>query len=241
LETTGTITSFSPTANGEGSIGIGGDRYWVETAGQSYSLTNPDPQTLRFEIHQGDKTAVDVANGEQDDRSQIDGSAGGTIPVGTPININYQFMLESNGANGSFTNTASWFVTGEMASTAYGASPPFAIELNGDHLQVVARYTQPGGNPSNSSPDLHMLTLWTDPNPIQTGQYNNISIQANVSQTSSGYLEVSVNGTQVVNYHGPLGYGAPTYWMYGLYRSPTSQTVAAKFRNMTPTTGAAPP
>src|SRR4029079_5103695 len=39
------ITDFSPTASGEGSVTIGSDRYWVETAGKSYSLTNPDPQT----------------------------------------------------------------------------------------------------------------------------------------------------------------------------------------------------
>ena len=64
-----------------------------------------------------------------------------------------------------------------------------------------------------------MLTLWTDPNPIQPGQYNDIQIQTNVSNTSSGYLQVSINGAQVVNYHGPLGYGTPTYWEEGLYRS----------------------
>ncbi|MEH2516376.1 hypothetical protein V1279_001949 [Bradyrhizobium sp. AZCC 1610] len=232
------VMSFSPTADGAGLVDIGGDRYWVETAGKSYSLTNPDPQTLRFEIQAGDKASYDYANGAACDRSQIDGSAGGHMPVGTPVNINYQFMLEPNGPNGSFTNTARWFVTGEMQSTAYGASPPFAIELKGDHLQVVARYVRPGGNPSNGSSDLKMLTLWTDPNPIQTGQYHNIQIQTNVSNNSSGYLQVSVNGTRVVSYQGPLGYGAPTYWMYGLYRSPTSETVAAKFRNMTLTTGA---
>ena len=34
---------------------IGGDTTTVETAGKSYSLTNPDSQTLRFEIRPGDK------------------------------------------------------------------------------------------------------------------------------------------------------------------------------------------
>ena len=37
--------------------------------------------------------------------------------------------------------------------------------------------------------DLHMLTLWTDPNPIEPGQYNDINIQANVSNTGGGYLQ----------------------------------------------------
>jgi hypothetical protein len=241
LDTTGTITSFAPTSTGEGSLLIGGDRYWVETAGKSYSLTSLDPQTLQFEIQPGDKADFDYSNGEACDRSEIDSSASGTIPVGTPININYQFLLQPNGPNNTFVNTASWFVTGEMQSTAPG-SPPFAIQLDGDHLQVVARYTPPGGNSSNGSPDLRELTLWTDLNPIRLGQYNNISIRANLSQTSGGYLDVSINGNQVVNYHGPLGYGAPSYWMYGLYRNAgPSQTIAANFRNLTITTGSAVP
>ena len=37
-------------------------------------------------------------------------------------------------------------------SVGVQTSPPFAIQLAGDHLQVVARYVLPGGNPSNGSP-----------------------------------------------------------------------------------------
>jgi hypothetical protein len=241
MDTTGTITSFTSTPNTI--FDIGGDSYRVETAGQSYSLTNPDAQTLRFEIRPGDQWTYDA--GHAVDRADIDGSANrnAVIPAGTPINLNYQFMLEPNGPNGSFTNTASWFVTGQMHSadwvTGVVTSPPFAIQLDGDHLQVVARYVSPGGDPSNSSSDLHMMTLWTDPNPITTGQYYNISIQSNVSNTGGGYLHVSINGNQIVNYNGPLGFGEPTYWEQGLYRSSTSETVAADYRNLTITTGAA--
>ena len=53
LDTTGTITSFTSTPNSV--FNIGGDAYRVETAGQSYSLTTPDAQTLRFEIRPGDQ------------------------------------------------------------------------------------------------------------------------------------------------------------------------------------------
>jgi len=241
LDTTGTITNFTTTSNSI--LNIGGDPYYVETAGKSYSLTNPDAQTLQFEIQPGDHAYFDGSNV---DRSEVDGAANGYIPANTPVNINYQFMVQPNGPNGSFTNTANWFVTAEMHNadkiSGVSTSPPFAVQLAGDHLQVVARYCPPGGNPSNSSSDLKMLTLWTDPNPIQTGQYNNIQIQANFSNTSAGYLEVSVNGTQVVNYHGPLGYGTPTYWEEGLYRnSGPSETVTADFRNLTLTTGSTPP
>jgi hypothetical protein len=67
-------------------------------------------------------------------------------------------------------------------------------------------------------------------------------MQANVSNTSSGYLAIKIKGAEVVNYHGPLGYGYSTYWLEGLYRNAgPSRTVAANFRNLTITTGSTPP
>ncbi len=218
---------------------IGGDSYGVQDASTSYSLTNPDSQTLRFQVQQGDHAWYDSSSV---DRSEVSGAV--NIPGGTPLNLNYQFMVEANGPNGSFTNTADgWFIVGQMHNddnaSGVGTSPPFAIQLVGDHLQVVARYVQPGQDPSNGAGNVQMLTLWTDPNPIQTGVYNNIQIQADVSNSGGGYLKVSINGTQVVNYSGPLGYGVGTNWEYGIYRSTAPETVAVDYRNMTLLTGAA--
>ncbi len=218
---------------------IGGDSYGVQDASTSYSLTNPDAQTLRFVVNRGDHAWYDSSSV---DRSEV--SAADNIPGSTPIALNYQFMVEPNGPNGSFVNTADgWFIVGQMHnddnSSGVGTSPPFAIQLAGDHLQVVARYVAPGQDPSNGAGNVQMLTLWTDPNPIQAGVYNNIQIQADVSNTGGGYLKVSVNGNQVVNYNGPLGYGVGTNWEYGVYRSTAPETVAVDYRNMTLLTGAA--
>ena len=235
MDTTGTITSFSSTPMTR--FSIGGDVYGVQDASTSYSLTNPDSQTLRFQVQQGDHAWYDSSSV---DRSEVSGAT--NIPGGTPLNLNYQFMVEANGSNGSFTNTADgWFIVGQMHNddnaSGVGTSPPFAIQLVGNHLQVVARYVQPGQDPSNGAGNVQMLTLWTDPNPIQTGVYNNIQIQADVSNTGGGYLKVSINGTQVVNYSGPLGYGQATNWEYGIYRSTAPETVAVDYRNMTLLTG----
>src|SRR5699024_11981029 len=60
-----------------------------------------------------------------------------------------------------------------------------------------------------------------------------------ISNTGGGYLKVSINGTQVVDYSGPLGYGVGTNWEYGIYRSTAPETVAVDYRNMTLVTGAA--
>ncbi|MCP3459283.1 heparin lyase I family protein [Bradyrhizobium sp. CCGUVB23] len=244
MSTTGTITNFKTTPGTQ--IGVGGDAYEIETAGKSYSITNPDPQTLRFQVQRGDNwgDSSPVDRSEiQDDTSGVKTNYGAMIPAGTPIGMDYQFMVEANGPNGSFVNTAPWFVVGQMHNDdpanpgGVWTSPPFAIQLDGDHLQVVARYVLPGGNPSNSSSDLHLMTLWTDPNPITPGAYNDIKVQANFSNSGGGYLKVSINGNQVVNYQGPLGYGQGTYWEYGLYRETATETAAVDYRNMTLVTG----
>ena len=235
------ITSFS--AEPQTRFLIGGDSYGVHVAGKSYSLTNPDPQTLRFEVRQGDHAWHD---GSHVDRSEVSNAV--TIPPGTPINLNYQFMVEPNGPNGSFVNTTKgWFIVGQMHNDDWAmgpnvaTSPPFAIQLASDHVQIVARHCGTGLNPSNAAGNTKHLTLWTDPNPIQAGVYNNVQVQASFSNTSSGYLEVWLNGVQVVNYHGPLGYGAGTNWEYGIYRSTAPETVAVDYRNLTLTTGASTP
>ena len=141
MDTTGKITSFSPTPETRG-VNIGGDTYGVLTAGKSYSLTNPDPQTLQFEIQPGDAAWYD--NPGVNNRSEIvDGGAGPggaqDIPAGTPIGIDYQFMVQPNGPNNTFTNTASWFVTGEMHNddnaSGVSTSPPFAVAPASEHGQ----------------------------------------------------------------------------------------------------------
>ncbi|GAA0005592.1 hypothetical protein BDS110ZK4_14900 [Bradyrhizobium diazoefficiens] len=230
LDTTGTITNFSTTPQSH--FQIGGDGYEVQGAGQSWSLANPDPQTLRLQVRPGDQAWYDAGHPVDRDDVALDP----TIPVGTPISIDYQFMVEPNGPNGTFVNTASWFTTAEMNGYPAVSSPPFEIGLVGNQLHVMARYCPAGQTPTSSN--MTQMTLWTDPNPIQPGQYNDIRISANVSDNSSGYLQVWVNGTQVVDYHGALGYGTPTYWEYGLYRNAgPSETVTADFRNMTLVTG----
>ena len=51
MDTTGTITNFKTTP---GTLfSVGGDAYEVETEGKSYSITNSDPQTLRFAFANG--------------------------------------------------------------------------------------------------------------------------------------------------------------------------------------------
>nr|WP_249163123.1 heparin lyase I family protein [Bradyrhizobium diazoefficiens] len=186
---------------------------------------------MQLEIRPGDHAYFDGSNVDRAQLSQVN-----SIPFGTPIGIDFQFMMQPNGPNNTFVNTASWADIGVIhdngPSTNTGSAPVW-IGLDGDHLNVGINYRSATGNSVPGG-----QTLWTDPNPIVPGQYSDIRIEANVTNNSSGYVKVWVNGTQAVNYQGPLGYGNSTYWIPGIYRSADApQTLTVDFHNMTLVTG----
>ncbi|WP_375783738.1 heparin lyase I family protein [Bradyrhizobium sp. Pha-3] len=220
---------------------IGDVSYGVHVADQGYSLTNPDPQTLRFEVRKGDHAWYDSSSV---DRSEINSTV--TYPAATPITLSYQLMVEANGSNGALVNSATgWFIVGQWHNdddaSGVGTSPPVALNLQGDHLQVLVRYCPPGKNPSNGAGFVVTKTLWTDPNPIVTGKYHDVKVQAQFSNDTTGYLKVWIDGAPVVNYSGPLGFGVGTNWEFGIYRSSAPETVAVNYRNLMITTGSLTP
>ncbi len=221
----GLISSFS--AAPKTYFQVDGISYEVQTAGKSYSLTEIDPHTLRFEIHQGDYAWYDSAGVR--DRAEIEGSKHMFAP-GAQINVAYQFMMEAGAAN-----TASWFVTAEIHNndTTVATSPPVAIEMLGESLSVVIRTS-----PALGSAPVVLKRLWTDPKPIVRGSFHNIAITAVMDNAvgGKGAIAVIIDGVQVVNYKGPVGYGAQTYWMNGMYRATVPEIAAAQFRNLNVTT-----
>jgi hypothetical protein len=98
-----TITNFATAPQSE--IDIGGVGYNVQDAGKSYSLEELDSTTTRFEIQGGDQASFDA--GSAVDRSELSGSL--YVPAGTPVTLNYQWMMEPGQ-----TNAASWMVVGEV-------------------------------------------------------------------------------------------------------------------------------
>ncbi|WP_198026662.1 heparin lyase I family protein, partial [Bradyrhizobium sp. ARR65] len=216
------ITSFS-SANGA-TVTVDGMNAQVENASRSYSLTEPDSNTLRFEVQSGDAWPNDVRNGNTSERSEID-----MIPTYSPntqINVSYGFTLEPGAAN-----TASWMVLGQIHNTILGGSPPVAVAMYGEHMVVIAR------GPSGAEND-----VYTDPNPIQRGHQYQMNMQVDFGSNGNGTLKVWRDGVEIVNYSGPLGSGTSNesyYWKEGVYRAPATETVAADYSNLQITTGPA--
>ena len=96
----------------------------------------------------------------------------------------------------------------------------------GDHMQITTAY----GSPSN-----HIGTdVYTDPNPLIRDHTYSMKIESNFADDSSGYLYVWRDGVQIVNYHGPIGFGDQIYWKEGIYRDvdPGNQTMAVDYSNL---------
>ena len=144
------ITSFSPT-NGA-SIAVGGANYEAENANHSWSLTQPDADTLRFELRSGDHWSSPAwTDPSTSERNEI--ASATDYPAGTQINLSYDFMVEP-GATDTANGPGKWTVLGQMHERNVSNSPPFSVALvNGDHMAICI------WNGSDKY-------VYTDPNPI---------------------------------------------------------------------------
>ena len=232
--TGGLITSFTMTPNQL--FDVDGHSYGVDTAGKPYSVTNPDSKTLRFEVRTGENWPP--YDSSSVNRSELDGYPL-MIAANKIINLAYKIQLEAGSPN-----TAPWFVIGQLHSDDKNraavrggpilwTSPPIAVELLGEKLSLVMRYCPSNLDPTNGAGNLTLTRLWTDTQNIVRGDWYNIQLQVYSMNDSTGYVRLWRNGTQVVNYNGPVGYGYGNYWCYGLYRAATTTTIACKYQNMT--------
>jgi hypothetical protein len=208
----------------------------VQSPGKSYSLTNPDPQTLRFQVQPGDNVSfIDGVSGEQDVRDQLAAGPAMATPNGTNINLGFQVKLESGYVGLSPSGLQLMQI---QSDTTPAVSPPFQLELSADgHLYVDIRSGTPNSGPGN--------VIWEAPNPIQPDQYYSIQASVSFNDNSSGYLDVWVNGTQVVNYKGPIGWdgvgpGGSALFIGPYGGPPPTFGGAVDYRNVTVTTGQPP-
>jgi hypothetical protein len=66
------------------------------------------------------------------------------------------------------------------------------------------------------------------------GKWNDFVVQARWSYETNGLVNVWLNGEQIVQYRGPVGYNDDVgpYFRFGLYRGDTDQTYVARFRQV---------
>ena len=118
LGSIGAVAAFSPENGAD--IDIDGLSYSVQNADRSWSLQNPEPGTLRFELRPGDVWPKDTPVKE---RTEI---AGETVyAAGSDIAIRYVFRVEPGPENNS-----EWLLIGQLHATDEFTNPIFAVELD---------------------------------------------------------------------------------------------------------------
>jgi hypothetical protein len=180
----------------------------------------PDNNTVRCQVARGDHATWDAS-------CDFAGLSGPNFAAGSNIHIDYHFKIEA-GAD----MTGRWVICGEIhnddGALGRATSPPFSIHFDKDHLSIVAI----AGGTSGSNDQ--WMWPYNDPNKVQRD--HDYHFRVDVCFTKTGYLKVTRDGEVLLDYHGNIGYGAPTYWMPDIYRSntnpTTTETTAVVFTKM---------
>ena len=218
--TGGLITNFTNQANKD--FLIDNKPVGVHGAGAPWGLKQLDDTTLRYEVRPGDKAWYDGGTVERSMTSMYVKKNDNEV-----VKVAYRLMVEA----GPVQN-AQWMTLGEMhnddSQLSYATSPYVAVELQGgDRFAMVYRYSAPG------SSNIKTATPWKQAANFERGRWYIFELEFKGNQTA-GYLKLKLDGEQVVDYKGPLGYGCRGYWMHGPYREAGSnQTFAAQVKNQT--------
>lgn len=237
------IASFTAlTDNWSNPITVGGLAYYVENANVSgnapWAITEMNDHTLRFTLKPGDLWQDNGSN-----RTEISGDA--LYAANTTVNVSYQMTVQP----GNIDPNLSWEIMGQMHADENSAIvgsltadyPIYSVHLTGaggygggDYLAIEGIYLPSGSNTPIDVPGTAANNgyLYVSSQPIIRGQSYAMQMQASFQDNAKGFLEVWINGVQVVDYHGPIGYGAANYWKEGVYEGDTTtQAVTVDYAN----------
>jgi hypothetical protein len=218
------ITNFAG-ANGS-TFTVDGYSAQAENANQAWSLTQPDANTLQFSVRSGDTWRTSGYTDSGANRSEI--QFGQQYSAGTQMNLSETITVQPGP-----TNTASWLDLTQLHATTNVAPTysPFVLGVDkSDHLVVILQHPNQSAN----------TLVYRSPDPIVRGQPMDFDFQVIMGPTGGGYVGVWKDGTQIVNYHGPVGAtNSEYYWKIGVYRGSAPETFTATFSNVDISTGAA--
>ena len=234
-----------------------------KNAGESWSYSEPSAGIMRFEVRQDDYYDDPNLPSAQDDeaqgknRSEIGSFK--SMQFGREFTVEFDFLLESGASNtadflllAQFHQTEDVDADGNVLDAA--ASPPLALQLRGDRLEIAAR-TDPDKVTTTSPDKLTMpgydtpetSTMYLDTDPLPRDTWINIRFEVVFDHAGGGELRVYRDNVLIVDYTGPLGYNDDIgpYLQMGLYRGDTTgpipETMAAQFQNLVVTAEGTPP
>ena len=104
--------------------------------------------------------------------------------------------------------------TGDNSAGVGGPAFGLYTTQNGRHFRPRARYSM-SSDPSSSN----SVTVWLDEYPIPFGQWTDFVLKFKQNTSGAGFLQVWMDGQQIANYQGSLGYntGYKDYAKFGYY------------------------
>ncbi len=200
--------------------------YTNHSARKAYSigtrLSANNNLVLRFEVRPGDRASFDP---ETKDRSEATDLV--TFPKSEVIWNAYRVKIADGFSIPS--DKHSWFIVGQWHGSKNDKRPPYiAAEVYGTDLVFRRRYILNGKPTSSEVYRMHN---------VPRGTWLNIVMEHKVSATD-GLLNIWLNGRQVVNFNGPLGYwdhDEAGYWKFGIYRSHEDVDAVVEYRDVVTT------
>lgn len=196
------------------------DYSWYSTyATDPYSVTYPDQSTLRLELRSGDHAPWDATC----DLAGLDGWAR-MFDNASTTTVDYGLTISGDAIQ------AQWILAGEFhnndGQVGRSTNPPLSIHLEAGVFSVWAV------DQGATRADDRFMRLFQDDQPIVFGREYDFHIEANFQDSPAGFVEIFLDGEQIVNYQGPIGAGVDTYWMPDVYRSASTETTIVEYRNL---------
>ena len=208
-----------------------------------WAITEVDDHTLQFTLKPGDLWPDNDSS-----RSEI---AGGTeYAANSVLNVSYQLTVQPGAADPNLD----WLILGQVhaddnssiVASLQDDYPVFAFHLTGanghkggDYLGIQAFYLPSGSNNPQDVTSSNDGYLYLSPTPIVRGSAYSIQVEGSFQDNANGFVDVWINGVQVVDYHGPIGYGSSNYWKEGVYEGYTqTQPITVDYANTMVSSGA---
>ncbi len=201
--------------------------YGNHSAHKAYSVGTRRSQNndvvLRFEVRAGENAFFDP---EDRDRSEATDQI--SFPKNEVIWNAYRVKIAKGFSIPS--GEKSWFIIGQWhGSVSDKRSPYIAAQMDGNDLVFLRRFLVDG---KPKMQEMHRVSN------VPRDQWLNIVIKHRVSETD-GILDIWMNGRELVDFNGPLGYWDHAdggYWKFGIYRSRHDQDAVVEYRDVLTTT-----
>jgi len=202
--------------NASAFVTVNGAKYFAESAEKPYSIqvaSNAASDLTRFEVRNGELWS-ETLGGDDSERAELDGAAGTIYQKGTVVWAAYSFLVEPGApqistAGGIPGHPAVWCTLAQFHGNGNARPVPVGLSYRGGKLAI---FTQT---------DTRQINHWTETTPEAPGTKHDVVWNLRVEGLSTDFLNVWLDGVQIVKFTGVIGSVTPDpglYFKFGIYR-----------------------